>query len=328
MAAAVAVRRRALGRYVSEQIETAEVADAATRYDFDGYGCVGRLDARRYVAMAVGLTLDWIEHAFNPDWRQFLMLAPYVGDRLDLMWQRRYPERPNAYAVLSGDSRQNTLRILIEAYEATRDRFYLDLFAAVWSRMTAHGTIATTYTAGRPDEPADASQQAGFLGIVADAARAAHHAGWARRCADLVEVTKDFAVVTRRALELNQTLRRARGEHAPEPYGFALLALLTAPIVRVRLSTPTPVARLDIADVTTGATTTISTPDPGTGAATEFDEAVVYMRPGPYRIRTTPPSQPGDASIPIDVAATTTRSAGNDPGGYAQFAIGEQHVRL
>jgi hypothetical protein len=328
VAAAIVLRRATLHRYMTRRIEPAESAGSATRFDFDGYGCIGRLDARRYVAMAVGITLDWIEHAFNPDWCQFLMMAPYEGDRLDLIWQRRHPDQPNAYAVLSGDSRQNTLRILIEAYEATRDRFYLDLFCAVWTHMTVNGPIATTYTAGRPDEPADASQQAGFLAIIAQAARAAHDAGWTRRSRELLDAANDHAAITRRAFEDSPSVRQRRGEHAPEPYGFALLALLNGPLTRVQLNSSTPFNRLHIDDLT-GSTTTIHMPATGSGAADTVDEAVVYMRPGAYRIHTLASSTANDGiAVPIDVAATTTWTADADPGGYPRFAVGGQQIRL
>ena len=311
VASAVTTRRRVLEHYVNTHVRPAEAADTSTRYDFDGYGCVGRLDARRYVTMAIGLTLDWIEHAFNPAWGQFLMMAPYHGDRLDLMWQRRHPDTPNAYAVLSGDSRQNTLRILTEAFEATRDRFYLDLFAAVWSRMTRNGPICSSYTAGDPDEPADAAQQAGFLGIVAQAARARRTtpAGPADATTSSTRPTASPRSLAKRSKPSPASDEAAVNTH-PTPTGLRS-SLLPGPLIRVRLTTPRPFTRIDIDDDTRGSTSTVTPPN----HTAAVDEAIVYMHPGSYRIRTSSTAADHDSETRHEIAATTTWTAPADPAG-------------
>lgn len=72
----------------------------------------------KYLGMALGLTIDWIQYGWNPQAKQFIRKIAHDGT-------------PGT-TVIYGDGKWNTLYILIEAYRFTHDHFYLDIFDQAW----------------------------------------------------------------------------------------------------------------------------------------------------------------------------------------------------
>lgn len=73
---------------------------------------------RRYLYIALGMTLDWLGGGWIDQWGHFSRKIFYEGDR--------------AQDGIYGDGMWNTLFVLVEAYRVTGDAFYLEYAARAW----------------------------------------------------------------------------------------------------------------------------------------------------------------------------------------------------
>jgi hypothetical protein len=138
----------------------------------------------KYLAMALGLTLDWIGYGWNPDWSQFIRKIHHDGT----------PGETRIY----GDGKWNTLYILIEAYRFTHDNFYLRTFNQAWKHfedLAQDGFFLQSLKSGDIDPDPNASgieeNQDAFLDVIVTAYLATMEAGNPQQ--DYLNIAREFA---------------------------------------------------------------------------------------------------------------------------------------
>jgi hypothetical protein len=175
-----------------------------------------------YLRMGLGLTLDWILGGWDVSHKQFVSKIYHSGSA--------------ALDSIYGDGKWNTLYMLVEAYRATADMFYLDLLMQAWGTFrsasgaaelgglfpaqmrhgaldsgggcTRIGQLRPTDDQGRPAPPAYcyAERQEMFLDVIVSAYRATVTTGAPR--ADILSA----------AITCAERLKAAYDDGTPEVY--------------------------------------------------------------------------------------------------------------
>jgi hypothetical protein len=215
-----------------------------------------------YLRMALGLTLDWIRFGWKRPWRHFV--------------RKMYHDGARSTDAMYGDGKYNTLRMLVSAYRATHDDFYLNIFDQAWERLEEFaaderlaGLFPASYEAGNlPALPVQDSGQEAFIDFVTNAYTATVAAGQPKQ--------QYLERATRRADALLRALEGGT-EFKCTGHAFVRLALAPDSLRRIEVSVWEDAEALII--VRDAMTVEIARSGRGV-----FRHAVVYMDPGVHQI--------------------------------------------
>jgi hypothetical protein len=254
-----------------------------------------------YLPMALAATIEWILRTWRHDWGQFGWVADYEGRRPSAEWN----------SSLGDDGKYNTLRILIGAFRATHDPFYLQLFERAWQTYEKAAREWTPADAARLGVPLDHLQgliprqiteghlsegtgpdgaQTTFVGLLVEMYNEARAAGITPRF-DLLASAESLADFAMSRLSVwHDDTRGIYGLKSPSGHPLVQLAIARGTLRVVTLLFPEEVERFSITNG--GETQWFEVPVPSEGVRS-VTRAVIYMDDGIYTV--------GDAMGPYTV---------------------------
>ena len=161
-----------------------------------------------YLKIALGMTLEWIEHGWSERFKQFRRKVIVGGQYKD------------TYANIYGDGTWNTLFVLVEAYRATGDDFYLSIFADAWNALIDAARrnpdviiLSRSHTNGVGSEN-NVSDNHTLIQVMVDAYHASVERGSPRPdfLANAVSVANTFKEVFNRGIEGEKRKINTRGD--------------------------------------------------------------------------------------------------------------------
>lgn len=178
---------------------------------FDLYDLTGE---KKYQDWAMAVTNLWFEKAWNKTWGHFV--------------RKLNPDGTPAVDELYGDGKYNTLYILVDAYQVTKDAKYIARFKQAWSNlleMGKDGFVPQRVEQGKMvDKYGLDKQQTIFLDILVAAYEASKDK----------EILQQAQALGKRILERGETVMRLEGGQAG--HAFLRLALARQKIRRLEVT--------------------------------------------------------------------------------------------
>ena len=169
---------------------------------------------KKYQDWAIAVTNLWFEQAWNENWGHFVRKLNLDGTP--------------AVDELYGDGKYNTLYILVDAYQVTKDAKYIDRFKQAWSnllKMGKDGFVPQRVERGKMvDKYGLDKQQTIFLDILVAAYEASKDQ----------EILQQAQALGKRILERGETVMRLEGGQAG--HAFLRLALAQQKIRRLEVA--------------------------------------------------------------------------------------------